>query len=162
MKRLLLSVLALFLAATASTMAAPEKSPPDQLVVEVLIFSGRPNPVFVVTDPREIRELTALAGALPARSPNSAERAAAPAQLGYRGIAVKNRSVANADVDSFVVHRSQVQVKRKFAAQAKSTAEAAPEQRVDGNQALERRLLQLARAKGAIDDRLLAAIAQTP
>ena len=61
---------------------------PNALQVEVMIFSGRPNPVFTVTDPAEIREIMTLAANLP-RPPAlsaSARLTTQPPILGYRTV----------------------------------------------------------------------------
>ena len=146
-----------------AVLRADSASKPDALRVEVRIFSGRPNPVFVITDPDEIRTILAQAAALPARSAVNAEEGAKPRALGYTGIAITNLSTASSDVQSVLVHRTTVQVTRKKAGPTKTpaTAEAsaaAQEVRLDSSAALENRLLGLAYGRGAIDSNLLAKI----
>lgn len=142
-------------------MSAAPATGPSAMQVEILIFSGRPNPVFTLTDPTEIKEITALVSALPKAPAARATAGTTDSVLGYRGIAVENRSMIAPELGSLLVNRSQVQLTRKAAPSAQ-TASATPvdasEVRLDGGAALENRLLTLARKHGAIDDALLSHI----
>jgi hypothetical protein len=149
-----LSLILLGFATMLSAQSAPE---PKGLRVEVMVFSGRPNPVFTITDAAQINQILAAAGTLP-----SASAAAASAQaeverpkLGYRGILVTNLSDAGSDLQTLRVHRSAVRMTRKQAAAAKAGVAAAAEARTDQSAALENQLLSLARSRGAVDDNLL-------
>jgi|GEM_PF-655488 len=149
---------------------------PNALRVELLMFSGRPNPVFTITDPAEIRDLTARVNALPKNSIAAAAQTADFPVLGYQGIVVRNMSAASPELDSILVRRSNVRINRKAGPQAKAaqaqaasvssagaSASAAPaaaaaepsELRVDGGNALENHLLSLARNRGVLDDALM-------
>lgn len=130
---------------------------PEALRVEVLIFSGRPNPVFVVSDPAEIREIIALADSLPAQSQDA--KASHP-RLGYNGILVENLSTTTPDVQRFKVGRGEIDIVRKPDAQARKAASDASQAKArrDGATSLESRLLSLARTKGALDDKQLERI----
>ncbi len=135
----------------------------NTLQVEVLIFSGRPNPVFTITDPAEIKEITALVNGLPKNAADAVRKSAAnPAVLGYRGIEVKNSGTAFSELDSFVVNRSDVQLNRKadpqIATDQSQPAAGSAEFRLDGASILENRLLALARSRGVINDALLSHI----
>jgi hypothetical protein len=146
--------LAALLAMISPAISADQK--PEALQVEVLIFSGRPNPVFIVSDPAEIREIVSLAESLP----GSPEAKASHPILGYNGIVVENLSTTLPDVQQFKVGRGDIDIVRKPGAQSRKAAPTATDAsqakvRRDGANSLETRLLSLARSKGAIDDRLL-------
>jgi hypothetical protein len=146
-----------------STMNAQNPTPPAGLRVEILVFSGRPNPVFTITDPIQIDGVIAAAEALPSSEAASSAAAERPV-LGYRGIKVTNLSVDRSSVQAMQVNRTGVRIHRKSIASAKNTAAAsssAPEARSDATGALEAQLLTLARDHGVVDDRLLAHIKQT-
>jgi hypothetical protein len=61
----------------------------EGLTVRVLLFSGRPDPSFAVTEPAQIVQFAAL---LKAAHPTQKLRAdgPAPAKLGYKGLIVEN------------------------------------------------------------------------
>jgi hypothetical protein len=127
------------------------------LRVEVMVFSGRPNPVFTITDPAQIREILSLADTMPQSTDG---RAAQKQGLGYRGIAVTNLSSDASKVETLKVYRSAVEIKRKPDTSAKnatatSAGDAATEARSDNGKALETRLLAMAVSRGVIEQRLL-------
>lgn len=136
------------------------------LRAEIMIFSGRPNPVFTVTDPAEIRELLAIIKALPPRNAQLAkDDAPENSMLGYRGIAVENLSETTPELKSLVVSRNAVQITQDTtaikpgAATTSAVASSANiERRIDTSSLLENRLLQLALKQKAIDPNLLVAI----
>ena len=152
MKNFILLFAAVLFSAAVS-MNAQSITPPKSLKVEVLVFSGRPNPTFEITDPAEIKEITALLNALP-RNAAAQENAGETPVLGYRGIAVENTSSASAELRSFLVRRSNVQVSRgiltKSADGQARVAGAELEVRNDGSSSLEKRLLGIAQSRGAI------------
>ena len=159
MKKLFFSFV-LFFSVTA-LLNAQTSAATTGLRVEVMVFSGRPNPVFTITDPAQVREILSLVDAMP----RSADRGAATKQgLGYRGIAVTNLSSDASDIQNIKVHRSAVEIKRKSITGPKSEAaknapDATPDARSDNGNALEVRLLAMARSHGAIDQNLLNQIA---
>ncbi len=142
MKKNLFALITALLAFSATMLAAAPLNP-NVLEVEIMIFSGRRNPVFTITDPAEIHSLLASAKSLPAAAPM-----AAPARggLGYRGIAVRNRSTIDPEVADFVVHHATVELNR--GAQA----------RADHARGLEQQLLSLAQARGVLTAAQLAHI----
>ncbi|MFI5360387.1 MAG: hypothetical protein ACHQ49_00335 [Elusimicrobiota bacterium] len=161
MKKIVLSM-SVFLISSGVAMSA-DNEPAKGLQVEVLVFSGRPNPVFTVTDPKEIQELLNDVEALPG---NKGFKGASvtPSRLGYKGILVRNQSGEDQEVAAFVVHGKDLEIKP-----AASVKSAARDFRVDaaagvrssgetGKESIERRLLELGREKGALDANLLGAI----
>ncbi|MFT3870317.1 MAG: hypothetical protein QM715_17855 [Nibricoccus sp.] len=155
MKKLFFS---LFLIVSAlPTMNAQNSASPAALRVEILVFSGRPNPVFTLTDPAQIDNILATAEALPSSQAASSTATERPT-LGYTGIRVTNLSVNRASIQDMQVGRAGVRINRKPAALGKAAAARVnpPEVRNDATGALETQLLALARDHGAIDDHLLA------
>ena len=129
------------------------------LRVELLIFSGRPNPTFTITDTNQIRDLLTSVNAL-AIDPNAKAGEDRPI-LGYNGIRVTDLSSSEASAQSFRVRGSTVSVVRKQATKAGNAGAdsfTTSEVRNDHGSALETKLLELARKQGAIDDRILALI----
>lgn len=167
MKTRFLSLFALVLSVSFSVAAEPT-APAESLQIEIMIFSGRPNPVFIVDDPAEIRDILGTVRSLPQTPAALAKDSSASAPvLGYRGITVRNLSRTASDVKSLVVNRSSVKVTRDNLASTKanSTTNAAAadnlamtEIRTDSATSLENKLLELARRRGAIDPNLVAAI----
>ena len=158
--------LAAFLAMITSAMSSDASKTPNVLQVEVLIFSGRPNPVYTITDPAQIDEIIGQANALPSSTEAATPKASTAPALGYRGIVVENLSSTKPDVQAFSVHRGHVQLLRKQKSQLRQSASApaAPlqaEVRSDSSAALETKLLNLAHSRGVIDDGLLEHINRT-
>jgi hypothetical protein len=145
---------ALFAAASCSVVSAAQAQSVKSLKVELLIFSGRPNPTFVITDPRDIHDILDTAKNLPQ---NEAEKAAPEPRLGYQGFMVTNQSDDSTEVKSVQVHGSAVHLALKAGAgeKAKSTQHSA---RLDRGNFLESKLLSHGRDTGVIDDKLLEAI----
>lgn len=134
---------------------AAEPALPEALEVRVLIYSGRPDPVFTITDPKEIKQLLDSARALPAAATATGD--AAYPKLGYRGMLVTNHSKQNPELASFIAHRNSVRLQPSAGA-ATTARTSAEEARVDGAGTLEQRLLTLAQAKGVLSPAALTHI----
>lgn len=121
------------------------------LNVSVLVFSGRPNPSFVITDSAVIEEITDALKQLPAH-PTLRDNASIgqPGQLGYRGFRVENTSMFATDIASFSVYRSDVEVLKPGAI--------IKEFHVDAAAAIERRLIELAETRNIMAENVLAHI----
>lgn len=140
--------LSLFLAiGLAGLSFAAEKV--DALQVEVLVFSGRPNPRLVVSDPALIREITAAVAALPRQATLAVKDTALPSKLGYRGFRVENASASSPELAAFVVHGAVVE------ALLQGAGGLVKEVRLDAGASLESRLLQLAEASGRLEPAVL-------
>lgn len=156
MKKLFLSCF-FFLSFTALVNAQPSAATTG-LRVEVVVFSGRPNPAFTITDPAQVREILNLAEAA---SGANTEGSAVKQGLGYRGIVVTNLSPDDtSDIQNIRVYRSAAEIRRKSATNpkneaGKSAVNVTPEARRENSKALEARLLAMAHSTGAIDQRLL-------
>lgn len=145
----------LSLAAGVLAGAAPMAAAAPMLSVELLIYSGRPNPAFTIDDPQQVADILNAAAALP-RNPQMAEseRALPPSRLGYQGLLVTNHSTTVPALKSFVVYHSAVQL-----AFADNRAGA---HRIDAGAALEQRLLDHARRRRLVDDALLDQLTSAP
>ena len=80
--------------------------------VTILIFSGRPNPTFTVTDKNMIEKIESFFKKTPKSSVLKGETVS-PNILGYNGILVENLSDTMPDTDSFLVYNANVEVKNK-------------------------------------------------
>ncbi|ATC63568.1 hypothetical protein CMV30_06145 [Nibricoccus aquaticus] len=147
----------LFGLATVLNAQTPQET--RGLRVEVLVFSGRPNPTFTITDTKQISDLLTSVDALSIDA--TAKAGEDRPILGYNGIRVTDLSGSDANAQSFRVRGSAVSVIRKQAIKAgKATADsiATTDVRNDQGATVETKLLELARQQGAIDDRVLALI----
>ncbi len=143
----------------AATLPAMPATAPERLEVEIMIYSGRPNPTFTITDMAEIREILGAAKAFP-RAPSAAAAPSHP-KLGYRGIVVANRSSVSVDLERFTVERSTVLLTgaaRASSVPGVAAATSATEARFDGSAALEQRLLAIAEGRGVLAPAALAHI----
>jgi hypothetical protein len=77
------------LAVFAATGGPPAAEPAAGLTVTVEVFSGRPNPTFVLDDAAAVDRLRQTFTRMPAE-PLDDERAAGFSHLGYRGIVIDN------------------------------------------------------------------------
>ncbi|MQA37087.1 hypothetical protein [Rugamonas aquatica] len=126
------------------------------LKVELLVFSGRPNPTFVVTDPVQIKEILALAKNLPKKKGVSASDTDQPEpKLGYQGFIVTNNSDVSSDIKSFAVHGSNVHLALVTGAKEAGKSAVVQAAAVDADSALENKLLAQGQKTGAVDDKLL-------
>jgi len=143
----------------ASVLKAQTPQETRGLRIELLVFSGRPNPTFTITDTKQIRDLFTSVNAL-AVDANAKAGDDRPI-LGYNGIRVTDLSASEASAQSFRVRGSTVRIVRKQAAKAGNAAADSvitTEVRNDHGSTLETKLLELARQQGAIDDHVLALI----
>ncbi len=142
----LVGVLSAFLASCASTRAMQPTAAPDGVEVRVLLFSGRPDPTFVLPEAR-LAELT--------RALNSAREnrefqgeTVLPSRLGYKGFLLLNPARQAGLPTEIAVYRGDIEVAaepRRFLA--------------DGG-ALEQWLVERAQEAKAIDERALQWIRQ--
>ena len=122
--------------------------------VEVHIFSGRPNPVFTLTrsEATEVRRLLAGAADVPvevAPDPQAKEpETPFPSKLGYRGLSIREYAADGTLLSNTDIAGHNVLV-RAAGRQSRKTA---------SSDDLERRLVDLALTKEAIDDELFGHI----
>lgn len=120
------------------------------LRAEILLFSGRPDPVFIVDDPRTVNDILSALKRLPADRMFRGDTVA-PSRLGYKGVLVESASPAIMESESFLVYHRDVEIDRMDDG-------AAAQFRFDGSAALENLLLKIAERQGVIDRRLLGSI----
>jgi hypothetical protein len=149
---------ALIAASACAALTAAQAQPVKSLKVELLIFSGRPNPTYVITDQNEINEILGTAKSLPQNDQLKAGDSGLPEpKLGYQGFKVTNLSDDSTEIKSFQVHGSAVQLAVvSGTAGKKAMAQQSP--RVDRGNALESKLLSHGKEKGVIDDKLIELI----
>ncbi len=157
MKQLLIK-LAMIAAAACAAMTTAQAQPIKSLKVELLIFSGRPNPTFVITDQNEINDILGTAKSLPQNDQLKAGSSALPEpKLGYQGFKVTNLSDDSTEITSFQVHGAQVQLAVVSGTPGKR-AMTLQSPRLDRGNALESKLLSQGKEKGVIDDKLIELI----
>jgi len=122
------------------------------LRVEIMMFSGRPNPVFEITHPDKIREVQLLIGAILQKS-GSKDVPEHP-KLGYQGIVVTSANPSESGFHSLRVKGVSTKIQAGPGGASKGS-ESADVSVNDSSPALETRLLALAREQGVIDDQML-------
>jgi hypothetical protein len=110
----------------------------DALRVSISVFSGRPDPVFLITDTKLIKEIITMAMSLPTDNTFSGETVI-PSTLGYRGVVIDNVSKVEPDVQEILVNGANVELHRSTATKGLSK-----EFRLDSGAKLEARLFELA------------------
>ena len=137
------------LAATAEPSAT---EPGHGLTITVEVFSGRPNPAFVLDDVAAIQHLRNAFSQLPAETPDGSQ-AAAFGHLGYRGIVIDNPQGVNGIPRYVQVLDGLVLVRDKDGS--------APRYLRD-NGSLEKRCLALAVEQGIIGELIEAGLVPAP
>lgn len=153
-------LVAIMLACSALSAQAEEAvKAVKALKVELLVYSGRPNPTFVVTDAKEIKEILSLANAIPRKKSFAGDsNLQIEGKLGYQGFLVTNNSDLNSELKTFFVRGNNVQM--ELISGSKALGKTAVEQAtaVDSNTRLESKLLNSAKANGIADEKLLKVI----
>lgn len=132
----------------------------ETLKVELMVFSGRPNPTFTITDENEIQEILNLVKNLPQKKLKEGESALPPAKLGYQGFTVTNNTKTSPEIKSFVVNGSAVQLDSVASAGTLAARGTGIEQsaRADSNASLESKLLAHAKETGIASEEMIEAI----
>lgn len=126
------------------------------LKVELLVFSGRPNPTFVVTDPVQIKEILALAKNLPQKKgAGSSETVQPEPKLGYQGFIVTNNSDISSDIKSFEVHGSDVHLALAGGSKQAGKSSVVHAEGIDSDATLENKLLSHVKNNGLVDEKVL-------
>jgi hypothetical protein len=155
-----LTGITLALAGAFSMMAQAETTKKETLKVELLVFSGRPNPTFAISDEKEIQEILSLAKNLPQRQLKSGESALPTPKLGYQGFIVTNNTTTSPEIKSFVVNGSSVELALNSAGAKTAARGVVVEQsaRADTYNALQSKLLSHAKETGIANDEMVQAI----
>jgi hypothetical protein len=132
---------------------------PMVLKVELLVYSGRPNPTFLITDQKEIREIMGLANSLPHKQDLKQGESAMPhPKLGYQGFIVTNATAISPEIKSFAVNGSAVQLSLAPAAtsaMAGGQGALTHAAKVDAGNSLESKLLSQVTSQGIVDEKTL-------
>ena len=128
------------------------------LRVTLQMFSGRPDPYFVVSEPKEIAELTAMLNGLPLNAAFAKETVwPNPNSFGHVALRIDGMSpgaMGHELILSVFIHGRDVEVRSR----KPETGMGSPEFRLDGNGALEERLLNEAAARRVITPAVLERI----
>ena len=89
--------------------ATPSAEPTDGLQVTILIFSGRPNPTFVLTDKAVLTQLKTLFKTIPVNDKFRANTIA-PSILGYNGILVEAKGKMSKLPNRFLVYKENIEI----------------------------------------------------
>ena len=147
------------------TMTAQAQTPTlkkETLKVELMVFSGRANPTFTITDESEIQEILNLVKNLPQKKLKEGETGLPPSKLGYQGFTVTNNTKTSPEIKSFVVNGSAVLLDSPSTAgapAARGVAEYAA--RADSSASLESKLLSHAKETGIASEEMLEAIQES-
>jgi hypothetical protein len=146
------TVLVSWMLATALMLGAPSAGAAEapELKVRVLLYSGRPDPTYTISDSAEIERLRqALQQAQPA--PEFAHSTVIRSALGYKGIVVENpQGIANLPAQ-ITVYRDNVETSAAGDAGARRRSQF----RSDAQRSVETVLLELAAQRGVIPDNVL-------
>ncbi|HEX2853482.1 MAG TPA: hypothetical protein VHO24_09600 [Opitutaceae bacterium] len=117
-----------------------------------MIFSGRPNPAFVIDDPKVVAQLKHLLRQLPKGSAAAQGRAVSPDKLGDTGFVVRDVANAASDPVSFVVYGSGVDLALPVVAGAPKGVSRGRAVHQDAGRALEQLLIDAGKAKGQVGE----------
>jgi hypothetical protein len=123
------------------------------LRVTYLLYSGRPNPVVLVTDPAQVRAIEERLSQVQARG-ERVTRPESPAVLGYTGILIERVGARGADSEPLVLRDDVLRARASGASTFQGTAS----REVAG---LEGLLLELGREQKVLGDGELSFIRQS-
>jgi hypothetical protein len=126
--------------------AAAAPKPEPGLHVHIALFSGRENPKFVVTDPREIAELLGGIRALPAHPRLLADADLPAPMFGFRGVILANHSNQYSDLVFVHVYGNDVEVVERPSPVAAFSRNI----RFEASGTLQDRLVAMAKARGVM------------
>jgi hypothetical protein len=86
---------------------------PKGLIVHINIYSGVPDPVFVITDEAAISKIFNSIKVLPQHPTLSAQTdSATPGILGYKGYHIENNSDKEPDIAGITVYKGDIEIRR--------------------------------------------------
>lgn len=147
MKAIIRFVIVITLVGTClSIRAASLPKPEPGLHVSIVLFSGRPDPKFVITDPKEIAEILGSVRALPRHALlNSASSLPHP-MFGFRGVIIQNFSAQSPELGFLHVYGNDVETIERLAPSMLPVKGF----RLDYTGTLQQRLMSMAQARGVI------------
>ena len=158
-KHLAIRCIALLTLISGFAISAEPTSKEDLLLVEISIFSGRPNPKFLITDPLIIREIMEFAGDVLPKHPtlkDDDENAAPSGGLGYSGFLIENVSSLAPEVESIWVYRANVLLHKRST--KNPTGKLTNDFRIDADVKLEQRLIRFLKEKKIVKETLIREI----
>lgn len=142
----------LFLLVGTTMKSQDIEKPAKNMKVTIMIYSGRPDPTFTITDENTIKKIEKLLSTLPKNDKfNDPKETVSPSVLGYKGILVENYSDLMPDLEYIVVHHANVELKSKTVTETSKVKEF----RSDNSKNFEDTLLQEALNQGCIDSKLV-------
>ena len=148
---LFLTVTVMFFTGIGMISDAQSKDAENGLEVRIMIYSGRQNPTFMITDDTRLKEIESMLNNADAADKFS-KSTVIPSRLGYAGVVVFRKGDPDvlSDVENFAVYAGYIEVKDK------STDARSDNKRfhVDEGSVLENYLLDQALAEKAIDQEL--------
>jgi CTP-dependent riboflavin kinase len=119
MKTKIATIVGMIIALALPVRAQNAASQQPVLIAHLLIYSGLPDPKFVITDQAYISNFFNSLNALPV-NPNftSQSSTVVPSILGYKGIYIENFSNSAPDIVSVVIYGANVEIRRRQQAAA--------------------------------------------
>lgn len=148
---LFLMVAVMFFTGIGMMSDAQSKDAKNGLEVRILIYSGRQNPTFMITDDTRLKEIESMLNNTDAADKFS-KSTVIPSRLGYAGVVVFRKGDPDvlSDVESFAVYAGYIEVKNKSI----DTKSDNKKFYVDEGSVLENYLLDQALAEKAINQEL--------
>jgi hypothetical protein len=115
MKKLILTIvcIASLIDVRLGAQTAAPAATPQGLVVHLMVYSGVPDPYFVITDPATIASILSAISGLPGNSAfTSQSQSIVPGILGYKGFHVVNFSGTYPSIASFNVYGRNLEIRR--------------------------------------------------
>jgi len=145
MKKIICAFIAIALMATSVLIRAAQPLKPERgLHISVMVFSGREDPKFIVTDPKEIAEILSAVRGLPAHGSLNSDSSLPHPMFGFRGVTIQNFSSITPELGFVHIYGTDVEMIESSPASSAKTKSF----RLDNTGALQQRLLNIARAKG--------------
>lgn len=141
---LVLALAGASLTAHANVLPKPEPG----LHVSVVLFSGRPDPKFVITDPREIAEILAAVRGFPRHASLDSTSALPHPMFGFRGVIIQNFSAQSPELGFLHVYGNDVEMLERLSPSL--TVLPLRSFRFDAGGSLQQRLMNMAQARGVI------------
>lgn len=119
----------------------------DRLHVTLVIFSGRPNPTFLITGSHAISMIAGESSRLPAHPTLNDDQPVKRPNIGYNGFIVENLSKVAPNLQALHVYRSNIQLIKRSQEQPITFTK---EMRIDEAQAIEALLIEIGKTQGVI------------
>lgn len=108
------AILALVLALAAAARSGAANDPPagaSGLTVQILLYSGRPDPLFTITDPARIAQIQQLFAQTKPDPTAGDRKTVLPSILGYKGVLILNPGGLGGLPRTIAVYHGNVEVR---------------------------------------------------